>query len=198
VPRAKQRTPELREHVLQVALAMLAAEGPSSLTARGVAARSQTSTPAVYELFGDKAGLLRQLFFEGFLRLRRQLEQVPDSDDPRQDLEEFFSQFRRFVRDNPGLAQLMFARPLAELEPGPDEQAAGEAVRGFLVHRVRRCLAAGVIEGDETDIAHVLLALAQGLAVQESGGWLGRTPAAADRRWALAVRVALDGLAAPG
>jgi AcrR family transcriptional regulator len=197
VPRAKQRTPELREHVLQVALAMLASDGPSSLTARGVAARSDTSTPAVYELFGDKAGLLRQLFFEGFLRLRAQLEQVPDSEDPRRDLEAFFSEFRRFVRENPGLAQLMFARPFTELEPGPDEQAAGDAVRGFLLNRVRRCVAAGVLRGDETDIAHVLLALAQGLAVQESGGWLGRTPAAADRRWALAVRVALDGLAAP-
>lgn len=195
MPRPKQRTPELREHVLQVALAMLASDGPSSLTARGVAERSATSTPAVYELFGDKTGLLRQLFFEGFLRLRAHLDGVHDSEDPRADLERFFSEFRRFVRENPGLAQLMFSRPFAELDPGPRERAAGDAVREFLLGRVRRATTGGVLVGDEADVAHVLLALAQGLAVQESGGWLGSTRAAADRRWALAVRVALDGLA---
>ena len=32
--------------------------------------RAQTSTPAVYELFGDKAGLVREVFFEGFRLLR--------------------------------------------------------------------------------------------------------------------------------
>jgi AcrR family transcriptional regulator len=198
VPRPKQRTPELREHVLQVALAMLASDGPTSLTARAVAERSSTSTPAVYELFGDKAGLLRQLFFEGFLRLRAHLDGLDDSGDPRADLEEFFGEFRRFVRENPGLAQLMFSRPFAELDPGPQERAAGDAVREFLLGRVRRAVAAGVVVGDEADVGHVLLALAQGLAVQESGGWLGSTRPAADRRWALAVRVALDGLAPRG
>lgn len=181
--------------MLQVALAMLASDGPTSLTARGVAERSATSTPAVYELFGDKAGLLRQLFFEGFLRLRAHLDCLRDSDDTRADLEEFFAEFRGFVLENPGLAQLMFSRPFAELDPGPQERAAGDAVREFLLGRVRRAVATGVVAGDDADVAHVLLALAQGLAVQESGGWLGSTRAAADRRWSLAVRAALDGLA---
>jgi hypothetical protein len=31
-----------------------------------------TSVPAVYELFGDKAGLVREIFFEGFRRLGAQ------------------------------------------------------------------------------------------------------------------------------
>ena len=35
----------------------------------GRAAGAATSTPAVYELFGDKAGLVRELFFEGFRML---------------------------------------------------------------------------------------------------------------------------------
>ena len=57
MPRAKLRTPELRNRVLQVAVAMLAADGAGAFTARRVAEQAGTSTPAVYELFGDKAGL---------------------------------------------------------------------------------------------------------------------------------------------
>ena len=71
MPRAKQRTPELRDHVLQVAVAMLASEGVAGFTTRKVAEEAETSTPAVYELFGDKAGLVREMFFEGFRLLRR-------------------------------------------------------------------------------------------------------------------------------
>ncbi len=61
---------------------------------------------------------------------------------------------------------------------------------------VRRCLDAGVLAGDETDIAHVLLGLAQGLAAQETAGWLATSQASADRRWSLAFQATLDGLAA--
>ena len=48
-----------------------------------------------------------------------------------------------------------------------------------------------------TDIAHVLLGLAQGLAAQETAGWLATSQASADRRWSLAFQATLGGLAAP-
>jgi len=65
------------------------------------------------------------------------------------------------------------------------------------VGTVRRCVTAGVISGDETDIAHVIVAMAQGLAGQEKAGWLGSTRASMDRRWDLAITAVLDGLAPP-
>jgi hypothetical protein len=61
-----------------------------------------------------------------------------------------------------------------------------------------RCIDAGIIDGDQTDIAHGLLALAQGLATQEAAGWLGSTQASVNRRWDLAVHALLAGLARPG
>jgi AcrR family transcriptional regulator len=76
VPRPKQRTPALREHVLEVALALLAAEGVQGFTARKVASTAGTSTPAVYELFGDKGGLVREVFFHGFELLGARLERL--------------------------------------------------------------------------------------------------------------------------
>jgi AcrR family transcriptional regulator len=195
VPRTKLRTQELRDHVVSVAVATLAAEGVTGFTTRAVAQQAQTSTPAVYELFGDKAGLLREVFFEGFRLLRRDFGQLAASADPRGDLIAVVEAFRAFARQNPVLAQVMFSRPFADFDPGPAEREAGSAVREFIVARVRRATEAGLLHGDDTDIAHVLVALAQGLAVQESAGWLGTSQASRDRRWGLAIRAVLDGLA---
>ncbi len=195
MPRTKQRTPELREHVLHVALATLAADGVTGFTTRKVARQASTSTPAVYELFGDKAGLVREVFFEGFRLLGQRLGDLAESGDPRADLVAVIEVFREFAGANPVLTEVMFSRPFADFDPGPDELRAGSAVREFIVGRVRRCTSAGIVHGDNTDIAHVLLALAQGLAAQEAAGWLGTSRASMDRRWELAVRAVLGGLA---
>jgi AcrR family transcriptional regulator len=195
VPRAKQRTGQLREHIVQVAVAMLAADGVGGFTTRRVAEQAQTSPPAVYELFGDKTGLVREVFFEGFRLLGDCFGRLRESDDPRADLLRTVQVFRAFARDNPVLTQVMFSRPFADFDPGPAEVEAGAATREFIVHRVRRCIHAGIIDGDPADIAHGLLALAQGLAMQEAAGWLGSSTASVNRRWNLAVHALLAGLA---
>lgn len=197
MPRAKQRTQELRDHVLQVAVATLAAEGVIGFTTRKVARQAETSTPAVYELFGDKAGLVREVFFEGFRLLRRRFDELEESGDPRGDLVRVIAAFRDFFRANAVLAAVMFSRPFADFDPGPAEFAAGSAVREFIVEHVQRCIDAAILAGDATDIAHILVALAQGLAAQETAGWLGTSEESVDRRWVLAVRGLLDGLS-PG
>jgi len=193
VPRAKQRTPELRDRVLEVAITTLGEEGISRFTTRRVAERANTSVPAVYELFEDKAGLLRAMFFEGFRLLGAELAKVPDTEDALGDVERVVPVFRLFCRTHPKLAQVMFSRPFADFEPGPDELAAGASVREAFVGRIKRCLDKGLLLGDPTDIAHVLFALAQGLAVQEAGHWLGPSGPVIERRWNLGVRSVLEG-----
>jgi AcrR family transcriptional regulator len=180
--------------VLRTAVATLAAEGVAGFTARRVAEGAATSVPAVYELFGDKAGLVREVFFEGFRQLSERFGGLAPTDDPRADLIRTIEVFRAFVRANPELAQVMFSRPFADFDPGPDELRGSASTREHIVGQVRRCVRAGLIAGNETDIAHVLLALAQGLCAQETGGWLGSTRASRDRRWALALSATLDGL----
>lgn len=194
MPRAKQRTPELRDRVLRIAVAMLAREGVAGFTTRKVAEEAATSTPAVYELFGDKAGLVRETFSEGFRLLRQRFDALEPTGDPRADLVHVLEIFRRFVAENRVLAEIMFSRPFADFDPGPAQLEAGGAVRTFIVGQVHRCIAAGVLAGDETDVAHVLVSLTQGLAATEAAGWLGRTPASVERRWRLAIRAVLDGL----
>jgi AcrR family transcriptional regulator len=187
VPRPKQRTPELRAHLVEVAVATLRERGVEGFTTRGVAAGARTSVPAVYELFGDKSGLVREVFYAGFGELGARFAAAAPTADPRADLHRAMAVFRAFARESPALAEVMFSRPFAEFAPGPDELAAGAAVREHLVGCARRAVDAGLLAGDPVDLAHVLLAVAQGLAAQERGGWLGSTGAARDRRWRLAL-----------
>jgi len=184
----------MRERVLQAAMDMLASDGVAEFTTRRLARHAGTSTPAVYELFGDKAGLVREVFFEGFRLLRQYLDEVRPSQDPRAELISVIESLRMFAREHSVLADLMFSRPFADFDPGPAERRAGDEVRLFIVAVVRRCVRAGVLEGDEVDIAHVIVAMAQGLAGQETAGWLGTSQESRDRRWDLAVTALLDGL----
>jgi AcrR family transcriptional regulator len=194
VPRAKLRTPELRDHVLSIAVELLARDGVAGFTARRIATEAETSTPAIYELFGDKSGLVREVFFEGFRLLRRELDTAAESEDPRAQLIELLRRYRGFMRENPVLSQVMFSRPFTDFEPGPSELQASSSVRVFILERVNRCIEAGVLRGDATDIAHVLVALVQGLAGAENAGRLGTSDKSVDRRWSLAVGAAIEGL----
>ena len=134
------------------------------------------------------------MFFEGFQMLRQRLDELGTSGDPRADMVAVIPVLREFAQDNPALARLMFSRAFAEFDPGPSERRAGAAVREFIVARVRRCIDAGVISGDPADIAHILLAVAQGLMLQETAGWLGTSSASINRRWNLATAALVNGL----
>ncbi len=198
MPRAKLRTPELRDHVLAVAVQLLARDGVAAFTARTVAGAAGTSTSAIYELFGDKGGLVRAVFFEGFRRLDAQLDASVPSGDPRADLVRTLADYRRFMRENPVLAQVMLAQPFTDFAPNPDEIATSGSVRILIVERIRRCIDAGILRGDATDIAHVIVALTQGLAAAENARRLGRRSASVDRRFELAINTILDGFALHG
>ncbi len=195
MPRAKLRTAELRGRVRDAAVATLVDGGVAGFTTRKVAHGADTSLPAVYELFGDKAGLVQAVHAEGFRLLHHRLAEVAETDDPRADLVATVDVLRDCVRRNPVLAEVMFSRPFADFDPGPEHLDAGAAVRELVVARVRRCVDAGVLQGDPVDVAHVVLALAQGLAAQETAGWLGTSAASRNRRWILALDAVLSGLA---
>ena len=194
MPRTKQRTPELRDRVLHVAVSTLNQDGLSGFTTRRVAEQADTSVPALYELFQGKSGLLRAVFFEGFRMLSRELLTVPETDDAVTDVQRLIPVFRRFCLDYPALARVMFSRPFQDFDPGPEELAS-PSVREIFVGRIKRCTDAGLLTGEPVDIAHVLLALAQGLAIQEGGRWLGKSKASVNRRWEVGVTGILRGFA---
>jgi AcrR family transcriptional regulator len=196
MPRPRQRTPELRQRVVASAVDLLGEAGAVGLTARALAVRAGTSPAAIYELFGDKAGVVRALYHEGYRTLGEELAAVREGEDPMSDLWAFATVYRRFVRGNRALAEVMLSRPFTDFSPGPDELAAAGAVQVLFAHRVRRCVEAGRLRGDETDVAQVLVATIQGVAFAEAAGRLGTSTESIERRWRLTIGTVLNGLAA--
>ncbi|SEF20580.1 DNA-binding transcriptional regulator, AcrR family [Amycolatopsis pretoriensis] len=191
----KQRTDALRERGVASALAVLADEGVAGLTTRSVARRADASVPAIYEVFGDKAGLIREVFFEGFRMLGDDLAALPADTEPREALLALAEAFRRFVVTRPVLAQIMFSRPFVDFDPTGDEDKAGVKVRRIFVRRVRDAVDAGVLAGDPTDLAHVFFAYVEGMATAESARRLGSSKHSVDRRWRLGLTALVTGLA---
>jgi AcrR family transcriptional regulator len=194
MPRAKHRTNDLRERGVAVALTVLAEEGVTGLTTRNVARRADASVPAIYEVFTDKAGLIREVFFEGFRMLGAALAESTPTADPLHDLRRVARNFRAFVVANPVLAQVMFSRPFADFDPTEAEDKAGVAVRKLFVERVQAAVEAGLIDGDPTDVALVFFALLDGLATAENAHRLGSSKRSMDRRWDLGVAALFAGL----
>jgi len=193
MPPVKERTPELRKRIIDVALDVFSNEGAEGLTTRRVAGIAGTSPPSIYELFEDKSGLVRELFYEGFRRLLAAFELHSETDDPLGDLLSAADAFRSFAVTNAPLFNLMYGHPFESFRPDPAERKIGDDTRTFITNRVQRCVDNGQLLGDATDISHGLIGLFIGLATQETGGWLGSTPESKSRRWREAVAALLRG-----
>ena len=194
MPRTKQRTPELRTRVPAAAADLLAEEGVAGLTARSLAARADTSAPALYELFGDKSGVVRELYFEGFRQLSGELAASAESSDPLADL---WTLWPRCTAGSSGPIA-SWPRSCSRGRSRISRRARTSSPRrarsrSSIVGRVRRCIEAGRLRGDETDVAQVLVALIQGMAFAEAAGRLGTSTESVERRWRLAIGAALNG-----
>jgi AcrR family transcriptional regulator len=186
VARPKLHDDSLRAAILERAGDLFAIEGPGAVTVRRVADAASTSTAAVYDLFGDKNGLLRVMFVEGFRRLAAHFDAVAITDDPMHDLRALGLAFRANALVNPQLYELMFGCPFPDFRPTDAETTEALGTFETLVANVSRCIDAGALApGDPLDVATTLFALVHGLASLEQRGWLG-TADEAERRWTMA------------
>ncbi|MCD0444008.1 TetR/AcrR family transcriptional regulator [Glycomyces sp. A-F 0318] len=196
MPRPRKRDyDDLRRDLIDAGGRLLADEGPAALSTRRVAQATGTSTTAVYSLFGDKAGLVREMFVEGFDRLAAAFAAVPRTGDPLADLLALGDAYRANALANPHLYELMFARPVPEFRPAPE---AGRRIRSTfdaLVAACARCVEAGVFaEADPDAVAVQLNAMAHGLCSLELRGALGDA-AEARAHWRRAFAALTRGLA---
>ncbi|WP_331770644.1 WHG domain-containing protein (plasmid) [Embleya sp. NBC_00888] len=190
---------ELRRELLTAAGRLLAEEGPHAMSTRRVAHEVGTSTTAVYNLFGDKSGLLRAMFLDGFAALEARFARVPVDGDPEADLLALGHAYRAAARANPHRYDLMFGRPIADFRPDEADLARIQGTFDSLVRAVERCVAAGrFAPTDPYDTATHLSALVHGLAGLELRGALGDEERA-ERQWRVALEAACRGhRATPG
>ncbi|MFB4314874.1 TetR/AcrR family transcriptional regulator [Actinomadura sp. 21ATH] len=188
---------ELRRALIDAGGRLLAAEGAPALSTRRVAQQAGVSTTAVYSLFGDKAGLIREMFLAGFERLAGAFAAVPRTDDSVADLLALGRAYRANALANPHLYELMFGRPIPEFQPDAEIGARIQPTFDALVTAAARCVQEGAFAAaDPNDLAVRVNALAHGLCSLELRGALGDTDEAY-RHWNGAFDAMVRGLARP-
>ncbi|MFE6224330.1 TetR/AcrR family transcriptional regulator [Streptomyces sp. NPDC057854] len=173
----------VRTTILDHAVGLLVAEGPTALTMRRIATEIGASTKVLYTLFGGKEGLVDALHREGFARLRAAQQRVPRSDDPLTRLRDLGTAYRAHALAEPGYYSLMFGQAIPGHRPGAEALAEAETAFDASVAAVEDCIAAGVFRpGDAREISKLLWAAAHGAVSLEIAGHF--PPDVAARRYA--------------
>lgn len=183
-----------RAELLAAAEGLVAEGGLDRVSLRAVAEAAGTTTRAVYALFGSKDGLVQALAQRAFELLMAQVDAVPTSRDPGDDLVTASVRgFRRFALEHPELFRLFLTGrwPPFRLSAGSD--ATRLAALDRLTVRVERASAAGLLgEHPVPEVTLLWDALCTGLAIREICGPIQRSHG--DRIWTDALRALLTGL----
>lgn len=137
----------LRQELLAATADLVDREGPARVTLRDVASAAQTSTSAVYSLFGGKSQLLTAVVDDGFRSFRD--SQVTAARDG---LPALGVAYRTWAMEHQALYRLMFGGALAayvECQPSPD--AAADAMAP-LMEAVASAQAAGTLRAAPVDV----------------------------------------------
>jgi AcrR family transcriptional regulator len=170
---------DLRSAVVDAAARLLAAEGPSGLAIRRVAAEAGCSTMVVYHYFQGKQGLLDAVHAEGFARLTaaQRLAETGTETGTGTGTEGAEAEPLRVCRShraaalaNPAYYRVMFAQPVPGGRPSADSRRYARRAEEQLVEAVRRWSGGLPLAVDLPSAAHVLWATGHGLVMLELAG----------------------------
>jgi AcrR family transcriptional regulator len=174
--------------------------GPDALSVRAVADAADTTTRAVYSLFGSKDGLVAALAQTAFESLHKEIDRLPKTNDPAADLVAIGTKVvRGLVRQHPALFRIAFQR-IAGLHPEPHLVEARERAWIQLQARVQRLSTAGLLGGKPVaDAAREINAMWEGLANAELRGDVLRIMprGSEERAWRDALTTVIHGFTAP-
>ncbi|GAB3295775.1 TetR/AcrR family transcriptional regulator [Parasphingorhabdus pacifica] len=170
-PRAHDEA--LRTRLLERAGELLNTDGPEGLSLRRLAGDVNTSTTAVYSLFGGKPGLIRELYVEGFRRLGDRMERVALSNDPAADLTALGHAYRESALANHNFYSLMFGNAVPNFAPDAEARAQSRRSLRALEETVRRAIESDVFTGTEpNEVVFAAWGLVHGLVSLELNGSL--------------------------
>lgn len=169
--RPREHDEETRAALRAAAERLVAEGGADALSVRTAAAEADTTTRAVYSLFGSKDGLVAAVAQTAFEDICDEIDRLPVTDDPTADLIAIGTKVvRRLALDHPGLFRIAFQR-VAGLHADPGLVAAREKAWAQLQAAVQRLEDAGLLGTKPVpDAAREINAMWEGLANAELRG----------------------------
>jgi AcrR family transcriptional regulator len=168
MPRPKTHDDALRQRLLERAGQLLSTEGPAAVSLRKIATDVNTSTTAVYSLFGGKPALLEALYDEAFNRFGAHLRAVPATDDPAEDLVQIGLAYRRSALADPQFYSVLYSKVV---EPTKAMSRAAGRTFAPVIDAVRRAVEQKVfLDTDPEQIAMSMWGIAHGLVSLELNG----------------------------
>lgn len=168
MPRPKVHDEALRVRLLEQAVRTLSEDGPEALSLRKLAAQVNTSTTAVYSLFGGKPGLLNAVYDEAFARFGERLGAVVATGDPVADLGALGQAYRESALAEPHFYQVMFGPLGGVITPEPESVERGMATFKPLLDAVQRAIDLGLLrDEDPVTVATSMWATVHGLVSLE-------------------------------
>ncbi len=191
VPRPRTHDDAVRIRLLEAASTAVADGGAAALSLRGVAAAADTTTAAVYTLFGSREALLEATVTEGFRRFAAHLDAVPRTADPGADLLALGVAYRDNALENPHFYRVMFSPDTTGAGSAETElRPAGVHNPTFAVLRDAVARATGWPEPEAEAGAVQLWAFAHGLVSLELAGLLPGEPSERRAHYVSALRTA--------
>ena len=194
--RPREHDEHTRTELRAAAERLVADGGPDALSVRAVAEEAGTTTRAVYTLFGSKDGLVAALAQTAFEMLYDDIEALPETEDPLDDMVAIGTvAVRGLVRDHPALYRIAFQR-IAGLQPEPGLVEARQRAWVQLQGRVQRMQDAGLLGPKAVpDAAREVNAMWEGLANAELRGDVLRIMPEGEevRAWSAALTSVLRG-----
>ncbi|WP_433087481.1 TetR/AcrR family transcriptional regulator [Dactylosporangium sp. CA-052675] len=153
-----------RRRILEVAAAILEREGAQAVSTRSVAAAAGIRAASLYQLFGDKDGLLAALAIQAFDRYLAEKHTIPPTTDPVEAMRRGWDTHVDFGLRHPAVYLLMFGSDRPGHRPPAAEQA-----HDLLLTFLNRVAAAGRLRVPPTFAASLCQAAATGVTLSLIG-----------------------------
>jgi len=152
--------PERRAQLIEAALAVFSNEGYQATTMDAVAAEAGVTKPVLYQHFPSKRSLFLVLLADVGHQLNQMVsEAVAEADSPREQVEQGFHAFFRFISDHPERFRLLFGEGVrADAEFSAELVRVERTIADFIAQHIE-------IEGLHPDerliLAHGMVGLAE-------------------------------------
>ena len=173
--RIAERRRRTTDEIVTVAVEVMSESGAAGLSLGEVAKRMGMRTPSLYGYFDSKSALCDEVFRRGWVELtetmRPEYDRKPAS-SPAGLHRQMTATMRTFVGwalEHRATAELMFWRPVAGWEPGPEAYAAAVELMTLLHASIERMQDAGALRRDVRvdELVDVLVVLSAGVITQQ-------------------------------